>query len=238
MVETSAGVVAGTTAVMNSPGVSLWGLFTGAELPVQIIMAILLLASFWSWAIIFFKFLEFKSLALKTRAFESQFRQADSISGLQACCQFYLKNPMAQLCLSAIKEFQRFEGGRGDIQQMIQRMDRSMTTSLRSTVDHLQSYLSFLAVVGSSSAFVGLFGTVWGIMYSFQAIAMSKNTSLAVVAPGIAEALLATALGLAAAIPAIMAYNRFVSQVQSYTTKLENFSDELALMLERHMWEK
>lgn len=221
---------------------SMWGLFLRADLVVKIVMVALLLASFWSWAIIFDKFLRFRRVIALADRFEEVFWSGNSLEELYERVAPRASHPMALLFVAAMREWMRANGrssvNAGLAGGLRERIDKIMSVTLSREMAGLERYLDFLATVGSTAPFIGLFGTVWGIMNSFQAIAQSHNTSLAVVAPGIAEALFATALGLFAAIPAVIAYNRFNNQVGRYGDRLEGFSEEFSAVLSRRIEEE
>ncbi len=221
---------------------SMWGLFMRADLVVKGVMIALLLASFWSWAIIFDKFLRFRRVIALADRFEEVFWSGNSLEELYERVAPRASHPMALLFVAAMREWMRANGRStrdvGLSGGLRERIDKIMSVTLSREMAGLERYLDFLATVGSTAPFIGLFGTVWGIMNSFQAIAQSHNTSLAVVAPGIAEALFATALGLFAAIPAVIAYNRFNNQVGRYGDRLEGFSEEFSAVLSRRIEEE
>ncbi len=221
---------------------SVWALFWRADLIVKAVIFILLAASFWSWAIIFEKILRLRRLNLRTSDFEDSFWSGGSVDDLFGRMGERPADPMAAMFASAMREWRRSgasgkgasDSGRANLQQ---RVERVMSVTLGREMDRLERYMTFLASVGSTAPFVGLFGTVWGIMNSFQAIALQKSTNLAVVAPGIAEALFATALGLVAAIPAVIAYNKLSDELGRYAVRLEGFSGEFTAILSRQLEE-
>lgn len=216
---------------------SVWGLFLQADLVVKIVMIMLILASFWCWAIIFEKILRMRRLWAQAEEFEEAFWSGGSLEDLYDRISDRPTNPMATIFTAAMREWRRSAAkGVADVAQkagLSQRIDRVMQVTLGREMEGLERHMTFLASVGSTAPFIGLFGTVWGIMNSFQAIANSKDTSLAVVAPGIAEALFATALGLVAAIPAVVAYNKISSDLGRYAARLESFSGEFSAILSR-----
>ena len=223
-------------------GINIYGLFMRADPIVKGVMALLVLASLWSWAIIFNKWLALSSLRRRADKFEKTFWSGLSLDELYA--QFAQKpdHPMASVFTAAIREWRRaFETGppRDALLPGIRdRVEKAMSVSIQRETDGVERQLGFLATVGATAPFVGLFGTVWGIMNSFSAIAARHDTTLAVVAPGIAEALFATAMGLLAAIPAVIFYNKFVNDIGRYANRLENFSDEFSAILSRQLDEK
>ena len=224
-----------------SGDLSMWGLFLQADLIVQLVMLLLLLASFWCWAIIFEKITRMRKLAEKADRFEETFWSGGSLDELYDRVSSRADDPMTAIFTAAMKEWRRAspksatgdDGGYMGSTGLTDRIDRVMSITLGREMQHLERYMIFLASVGSTAPFVGLFGTVWGIMNSFQAIAVTKNTSLAVVAPGIAEALFATALGLVAAIPAVIAYNKLSNDIGRYAGRLEAFAGEFGAILSR-----
>jgi biopolymer transport protein TolQ len=197
----------------------------------------LVLASFWCWAIIFEKVMRMRRLRRQASQFEESFWSGGSLDDLFDRIGSRPVDPMSAVFSSAMREWRRStsRGGKdGDPHHSLsERIDRVMQITLNRELEQLERYMTFLASVGSTAPFVGLFGTVWGIMNSFAAIAISKNTSLAVVAPGIAEALFATALGLVAAIPAVVAYNKLSTDINRYAGRLEAFAGEFGTILSR-----
>lgn len=219
--------------------VSLWALFIQAGLTVKLVMIGLLIASIWSWAIIIDKLLLFARTRGQLDRFEKVFWSGQSLEELYRSLADKTPTGMGALFVSAMREWKKsFERGASSPIALQMRIEKAMDVALARETERLESRLMFLATVGSASPFVGLFGTVVGIMTSFQAIAGSKSTNLAVVAPGIAEALLATALGLLAAIPAVIAYNKFSSDVGKFTGRMEGFADEFSAILSRQIDEK
>jgi biopolymer transport protein TolQ len=225
-------------------GMSIWELFLAADPVVKIVMLLLILASIWCWAIIFEKFTRLRRLRQQAEAFEDMFWSGGSLEDLYDRIGATPGDPMATVFAAAMREWRRSSARRltakgSDIRASLrQRIDQVMTLTMGREIERLESNLSFLASVGSTAPFIGLFGTVWGIMNSFQSIAATKNTSLAVVAPGIAEALFATALGLVAAIPAVIAYNKISNELGRYANRLENFSVEFGAILSRQIDEE
>ncbi|MFT5538937.1 MAG: biopolymer transport protein TolQ [Alphaproteobacteria bacterium] len=222
---------------------SVWSLFLRADLVVKLVMIILIMASFWSWAIIFEKFRRIRRIEADAAEFEDTFWAGGSLEQLYERIGGRPSDPMENLFASAMREWRRStekglltsEAARDSLQA---RIERVMGTTMARETDRLERHMVFLASVGSTSPFIGLFGTVWGIMNSFQAIAVSKNTSLAVVAPGIAEALFATALGLVAAIPAVLAYNKFSTDLGRYAGRMDGFINDFTAILSRQLQEK
>ena len=216
---------------------SIWSLFLQADFLVKIVMVGLVLASFWCWAIIFEKIMRMRRLRRQAGQFEENFWSGGSLDDLFDRIGSRPIDPMSAIFSSAMREWRRATsraGREGETHQSLsERIDRVMQITLNRELEQLERYMTFLASVGSTAPFVGLFGTVWGIMNSFSAIAVSKNTSLAVVAPGIAEALFATALGLVAAIPAVIAYNKLSTDINRYAGRLEAFAGEFGAILSR-----
>lgn len=218
---------------------SLIGLFLQAHLVVKIVMAGLVLASVWVWAIIIDKTILYARTKRTMDRFEQTFWSGQSLEELYRSLASRPNFAMAAIFVAAMREWKRsYEGGARSFAGLTQRLDKVMDVTIAREVERLESRLLVLATVGSAGPFIGLFGTVWGIMTSFQSIAASKNTSLAVVAPGIAEALFATAIGLIAAIPATIFYNKFVSQVNRQAQRLEGFADEFSAILSRQIDER
>jgi biopolymer transport protein TolQ len=218
---------------------SLLSLFWQAHIVVKIVILGLVAASVWCWAIIVDKLLLYARTRRQMDQFETVFWSGQSLEQLYQQVSVREAHGVSALFVAAMREWKRtYESGVRSLHGLSNRIDRVMDVTLARELDRLERRLLVLATVGSAGPFIGLFGTVWGIMTSFQAIAASKNTSLAVVAPGIAEALLATALGLLAAIPAVMFYNKFSSQVSRLATRMEGFSDEFASILSRQIDER
>jgi len=216
--------------------------FLRADIVVKTVMVLLLLASLWSWAIIINKWIALGGLKRKAGKFEKIFWSGQSLDELYQ--QFSLRNdhPMAAMFVAALREWRRaFEGGaprESQIAGIKERIDKAMSVTILRETDGIERQLGFLATVGAVAPFIGLFGTVWGIMNSFTAIAARHDTTLAVVAPGIAEALFATALGLFAAVPAVIFYNRFINEIGRYANRLDAFADEFSAILSRQLEEK
>ncbi|MEY4790964.1 MAG: hypothetical protein RIT21_452 [Pseudomonadota bacterium] len=200
---------------------SFFPLFLKADFVVKFVIIILIAASIYSWAIIIEKYKLFKKINGSSSIFEEQFWSSKSADSLYKKLEGYNEDPMANV-FKAGMDFMIKNKSRSASNQ--ERVLQALSGSIDKEMEVVEKKLTFLATVGSTAPFIGLFGTVWGIMNSFQSIAISKNTSLAIVAPGIAEALFATALGLLAAIPAVVAYNKFTSDSRKYSTRLENFS--------------
>ncbi|MGB2932703.1 MAG: protein TolQ [Methyloceanibacter sp.] len=214
---------------------SIWELFRNAHLVVKIVIIGLLAASVWCWAIILEKFFLFARTRRETDKFEQVFWSGQSLVELYQALNQRRNTSMAALFVAGMREWLRSSETSKPSAGTQLRVQKVMDVAISREVERLERRLTFLATVGSTAPFVGLFGTVWGIMTSFQAIAVSKNTNLAVVAPGIAEALFATALGLLAAIPAVIFYNKFNSEVARHAGRLEGFADEFAAILSRQL---
>ena len=200
---------------------SLWQLFIRADFVVKFVILLLLSSSIYSWALIFDKYKVFKKINLSTSEFENKFWKAKSAESLNNSLPVKTDDPLTKIFQQAMNELVKTKSKNSTIQ--IARVERILEISTDDRIKEIEKNFTFLATVGSTAPFIGLFGTVWGIMNSFQSIAISRNTSLAIVAPGIAEALFATALGLLAAIPAVVAYNKFNSDSKKYTARIENF---------------
>ncbi len=215
---------------------SFLSLFLQAHIVVKLVMIGLLLASVWSWGIIIEKTFVFGRTRRETDEFERLFWSGQSLDELYALMSQRRASSMASLFIAAMREWRRsIEHTVRPLAGVQDRIERVMDVTIAREMDRLERRLLFLATVGSTAPFVGLFGTVWGIMTSFQSIAASKNTSLAVVAPGIAEALFATALGLLAAIPAVIFYNKFASETARFSQRFEGFADEFLAIVSRQI---
>jgi len=199
---------------------SLWSLFLRADFIVKSVILTLIACSIYSWAIIIEKFKLFKKINIESEEFEEKFWRSKSAETFYNSLPANLENPMALLFKEAMQTLLKAKNKAN----LSDRMSGMLEGSIEKQISKIDKGFTFLATVGSTAPFIGLFGTVWGIMNSFQSIAISRNTSLAIVAPGIAEALFATALGLLAAIPAVVAYNKFNLDSKKYSQKLENFS--------------
>jgi len=201
---------------------SLIQLFLRADFIVKSVIIILIAASVYSWALIFEKYKLFKKIDKSTTSFEEKFWKSRSAESFYNTLTNKDKDPIATIFQSAMVELIKTKSKSTSVQSA--RVNRVLEISADKEIKLIERHFTFLATVGSTAPFIGLFGTVWGIMNSFQSIAISRNTSLAIVAPGIAEALFATALGLLAAVPAVIAYNKFNSDSKSYSGRIENFS--------------
>ena len=206
----------------GSTDFSLIQLFIRADFVVKSVIVILIAASIFSWALIFEKYRLFKRIEKSTSSFEEKFWKSRSAESFYNTLTNRDKDPIANIFQSAMVELIKTKSKSSSVQTM--RVTRVIEISADREIKLIEKHFTFLATVGSTAPFIGLFGTVWGIMNSFQSIAISRNTSLAIVAPGIAEALFATALGLLAAIPAVVAYNKFNNDSKKYNSRIENFS--------------
>mgnify|MGYP000070640284 FL=1 len=204
---------------------SIMSLFFRADPVVKLVILGLFLSSVWSWAIIINKIKIIKKLNIVTKKFEEIFWSSNSLEDLYTKTESKNDHAMISTFNKPMIEWLRIRGTKLK-DQMESRLNNTLNSSINNEMTKLEKNMIFLASLGSSAPFVGLFGTVWGIMNSFQAIGITKNTSLAVVAPGIAEALFATALGLIAAIPAVIAYNKISSVLDNYSVRLETFAQE------------
>ena len=231
--------VAQSVLPLTSADLSIWGLFWSAHPVVKAVMLGLLVASIWVWAIVIDKTLLYTRTKRAMDRFEQTFWSGQSLEELYAGLSRGRTLSMAALFVAAMREWKRSVEGNIRAMGGIQlRVEKVMDVTIAREIERLERRLLVLATVGSAGPFVGLFGTVWGIMSSFQSIAASKNTSLAVVAPGIAEALFATAVGLIAAIPATIFYNKFTSEVNRQAQRLEGFADEFSAILSRQIDER
>jgi biopolymer transport protein TolQ len=220
---------------------SIMKLIMHADFLVQMVMLFLLVASMWSWAIIFDKFIKFRILKSRSDKFEDFMEGNHTIEDIYQKAKKQDNHPLAHIFIACISEWksnnikQIIAGAPDKKASLKDRLVSSMQVASNRSMEKLESGLNFLAITGSAAPFVGLFGTVWGIMNSFQGIALSKNTSLAVVAPGIAEALLATAIGLFAAIPSVFFYNIFSNKINQFSERANNFSMQLLNLLSKEL---
>jgi biopolymer transport protein TolQ len=212
---------------------SILQLVMQASLVVKLVMAGLVLMSLASWAVIFAKIVGLRRIRSSNEAFEKEFWSGRSLSELHQDAR-QTPSPMQRLFTSGMKEFLKLREKRLDAASQLDGARRAMRVSLQRELDVVESNLSFLGTVGSVSPYIGLFGTVWGIMHAFVGLSNLQQVTLANVAPGIAEALVATAIGLFAAIPAVIAYNRFARDIDRIATQLENFSEEFTNILQRN----
>ncbi len=234
--------VAATGLAAQSLGhLSPLGIFLQADMVVKLVLTALALASLWSWSIIFDKVIRLRSLFKQAELFEEKFWSGISLEDLFERIGARPREPMSSIFVAAMREWRRSSGKGGQPQSgahgalIADRIDRVMKISLEREMDHLNRRMIFLASTGSVAPFIGLFGTVWGIMNTFSAIGASSDTSLGTVAPGLSEALFATALGLVAAIPAVVAYNKISSDLGRYALRLENFAGEFGAILSRQL---
>jgi biopolymer transport protein TolQ len=228
---------------LASPGssLSLWGLFLQSDIVVKLVILCLLVASIWVWAIIFEKITSIRRANREANAFEDRFWSGGSLDELYEQDGQKPSNPMAAVFGAAMSEWRRTARIAGaDISQTAvrERVDRAMNVTIQREMERMERWMIFLASIGATAPFIGLFGTVWGIMHSFSAIAAMHNTNLAVVAPGIAEALFATAIGLVAAIPSVLAYNAIGTDLGRFAARLEGFGTEFSAILSRQSEER
>ena len=230
---------AGAAAATNF---SVWGLFVRADIVIKLVMLVLFVASFWSWTIILDKGIRLRRVNAKSSQFEDDFWAGGSLDDLYDRIGEQPEDPMSSVFAAAMGEWRR-SSARGLAKSertrvsLQDRIERVMEVSLTRETERLERYMIFLASAGATAPFIGLFGTVWGIMNSFQSIAGANNSNLATVAPGLAEALFATALGLIVAIPAVIAYNKFTSDIGRYSQRLEGFAAEFGAILSRQLEE-
>ena len=215
-----ADITSQAVGLVSNTDFSLLSLFLRADLVVKTVILMLIGCSIYSWAIIIEKFKLFKKINLESEEFEEKFWKSKSAETFYNSLPVNLENPMSLLFKESMQALLKVKSKTN----LNERMSNILVANIEKQMVKLDKGFTFLATVGSTAPFIGLFGTVWGIMNSFQSIAISRNTSLAIVAPGIAEALFATALGLLAAIPAVIAYNKFNNDSKKYSLKLENFS--------------
>lgn len=229
------------TVTLAAPGGdhSIWALFWQAGWVVKLVMLGLIAASVWTWAIIIDKIIAYKRMDASLNRFEQVFWSGQSLEELYRTLADRKTTGMGAVFVSAMREWKKsFEKGAKSPIGLQTRIDKAMDLAITREMEGLEGRLGYLASIGSAAPFIGLFGTVVGIMTSFQAIAGSQSTNLAVVAPGIAEALLATALGLLAAIPAVIAYNKLSADAGKLAARMEGFSDEFSAILSRQIDEK
>lgn len=225
-----------TLALAHEIDFSMWGLFARSTFMVKLVMVLLVLASFWSWAIVIRKLIMYRAARAEAADFDRSFWSGEPLDGLFDKIGAQPGGSSEKIFAAGMMEWRRSHRADGGlIAGATARIDRSMDVAINKEAEELQKGLQVLATVGSTSPFVGLFGTVWGIMNAFIEIAEQQNTSLAVVAPGIAEALLATGLGLLAAIPAVIMYNKLSGDSDRIIAGYEAFSDEFATILSRQL---
>ena len=234
-----AGAVSGGAIVTDF---SVWALFLRSDVIIKLVMVVLFVASFWSWTIIIDKWLRVRRLEKEAKIFEESFWSGGSLDELYESFGASPRDPMSAVFASAMTEWRRStERGLSTTSELRaglqDRIERAMDVTLGREMERLERYMVFLASAGATAPFIGLFGTVWGIMNSFQAIAVAKDTSLAVIAPGLAEALFTTAMGLIVAIPAVAAYNKFSTDMNRYAQRLDGFAAEFTGILSRQLEE-
>ena len=227
--------------IEESTDFSIFSLFLQADIVVKIVILILLFSSIWSWTIIFSKYTNLKSILMETEDFEEKFYSSETLSKLSKRIGGQPTHPMEAVFFAAMVYFDRIKTGFSNKnfdfkKSFCENVKKEMEIVINKELTGLENGLNFLASVGSTAPFIGLFGTVWGIMNSFTAIGISQNTSLAVVAPGIAEALFATALGLVAAIPAVLFFNKFNNMLEILNNKLDVFSDEILVIISKEIF--
>lgn len=228
--------VTGAVDAAHQLDFSLMALFLRATPIVQAVMILLVAASFWSWTIVGAKMIAFARARRAASGFEASFWSGRALDDLDRGLGDEPDGALARIFRTGMEEWRKSAPeGRKPIPDAVPRIERFMSVAIARESEALEDRLGFLATVGAITPFVGLFGTVWGIKNSFEAIAMQQNTNLAVVAPGIAEALLATALGLLAAIPAVIFYNRLSADADRLTARMENFADEFGAILSRQL---
>jgi biopolymer transport protein TolQ len=237
--ETSVIQTAALAVPAAAHGLHPWELFMNADWIVKSVMIMLLLASVWCWTIIIDKILSLRRLNAAADRFEQTFWSGGAVDDLYDRIATQPPDPMSAVFVAAMREWRRFAAKRGETVEppgeLGERVERVMQLTANRELERVERYMTFLASTGSTAPFVGLFGTVWGIMNSFAAIGATKNTSLAVVAPGIAEALFATALGLLAAIPAVLAYNKLSRDLDRYAGRINGFAGEFLAILSRQL---
>ncbi|MGF1625244.1 MAG: protein TolQ [Alphaproteobacteria bacterium] len=230
-------VTAVEVTALNGHDMTMIGLFLQADIVVKAVMVLLVLASIWSWAVMIEKAIRFSRLKRQADKFEDSFWSGGSLDDLYEQVGASPADPMASVFASAMREWRRSASHMtsGVLHSLQDRIERVMAVTINRELDRVGKRTGFLATAGSAAPFVGLFGTVWGIMNTFTAIAEMNNTTLAVVAPGIAEALFATAMGLFVAIPAVIGYNRLSESMRRYAARLNNFSAEFAAIISRQL---
>ena len=222
-----ADITSQAVGLATSADFSILNLFLRADIIVKSVIIILIVASIYSWAIIIEKYRLFKKINLTTEEFETKFWKSKSAETFYNNLPANIEDPMANLFKDTMQVVIKSRSK----SNLSERLTNILEVNIEKQMNDIEKNYTFLATVGSTAPFIGLFGTVWGIMNSFQSIAISRNTSLAIVAPGIAEALFATALGLLAAIPAVVAFNKFNSDSKKYSQKLESFSKKFTSII-------
>ena len=233
--------VEATNLAVAGGDLSLIGLFMHADIIVKFVMLLLLAASVWVWAVVFEKYMSLRRVRRAADGFEDRFWSGGSLEDLYEQEGTKPAHPMAAVFGAAMGEWRRsgrVAGADVSRSSVRERVDRAMTVTIQREMERLERWMVFLASVGATAPFIGLFGTVWGIMHSFASIAALHNTNLAVVAPGIAEALFATATGLVAAIPAVLAYNKISTDLARFASRLEGFAAEFGAILSRQSEER
>ena len=215
-----ADITSQAVGLASSADFSILNLFLRADIIVKSVIIILIVSSIYSWAVIIEKYRLFKKINKSSEEFENKFWKSRSAESFYNNLPEKIDDPMANVFKDTMQVIIKSKSK----SNLSNKLESMLEVNIEKQMNRLDKNYTFLATVGSTAPFIGLFGTVWGIMNSFQSIAISRNTSLAIVAPGIAEALFATALGLLAAIPAVVAYNKFSSDSKKYSQKLENFS--------------
>ena len=215
-----ADITSQAVGLASSTDFSILQLFIRADIIVKSVIIILIVSSIYSWAIIFEKIKLFKKINLSSQDFENKFWKSKSAESFYSNLPTNVEDPMTNIFKNSMQVLLKYKKS----STLDEKMSNMLEINIGQQMEKIEKKYTFLATVGSTAPFIGLFGTVWGIMNSFQSIAISRNTSLAIVAPGIAEALFATALGLLAAIPAVIAYNKFNSDAKRYSGRIENFS--------------
>ena len=233
--------ISNTEIASKAPDFSMLGLFMQADIVVKSVIIVLIIASIYSWNVIISKILRMRQLKKLEKEFEEIFWSGNSFEDLYETLNFNKIDPKSKIFCAAILEWKKSKtqfDENLDINSLKDRMQRSMSVIFNKESENVEKNLTFLATAGSTAPFIGLFGTVWGIMNSFKSIAIAQNTNLAVVAPGIAEALFATALGLFVAIPAVVAYNKISNDISKYFVSLETFMDEFTTIFFRQLEKK
>ncbi|MDR3179802.1 MAG: protein TolQ [Holosporaceae bacterium] len=233
-------IVAVTNVATDPHNLSLLSLFFQASFTVKVVILLLIGCSFWSWTIIFAKISMIKKLKVTAGKFEDAFWNCGSIEIFFDNVASRVEDPFVNVFISGMNEWRRAKNKKTPLNAMSirERIETMMRVTIGREIDFLERHIGFLATVGSTAPFVGLFGTVWGIMNSFESIGLDQNTSLTAVAPGIAEALFATALGLVVTIPAVIAYNKISGEINRYQNRLDAFVDEFSTLISRQMEEE
>ncbi|MGF1462235.1 MAG: protein TolQ [Maricaulaceae bacterium] len=233
--------IAAELAAPEAAEFTLLALFLKADIVVKIVMGSLVAASVWSWGVVIDKQFMFLNLRARARRFEDVFWSGRTLDELSEALAERPGDPLAKVFRAAMREYRDARSRPASDAQVLsqkERIDRVMGLTVTRELSRVENGLGVLASIGSSAPFIGLFGTVWGIMNSFRSIALSQDTNLAVVAPGLAEALFATALGLVAAIPAVIFYNKFATDLARYAVRVESYADELSAILSRRLTER